>query len=206
MNITVVKSIKSFIISYLILKILSGDYPIGHKIPSENILAQRFKCSRLTARSAILVLEYIGALDSMRGAGHFVSEHAIRLLMIPLWMEKQSVHFTNRITNTGKKLISCETRYFDENNKEIGIVNWEIQKTLYLNIHKQYEISKDICDALIKSGTLGILAREYVYFDETINKPFLCREHYTHDNKFLYGVNSYFKDFKSITLKQYKKN
>ena len=140
MNITVVKSIKSFIISYLILKILSGDYPIGHKIPSENILAQRFKCSRLTARSAILVLEYIGALDSMRGAGHFVSEHAIRLLMIPLWMEKQSVHFTNRITNTGKKLISCETRYFDENNKEIGIVNWEIQKTLNLNINKQYEI------------------------------------------------------------------
>lgn len=200
------KSIKLFIINYLILKILCGDYQVGNKIPSENILAHKFNCSRLTARSAILVLEYIGVLGSMRGAGHFVNDNAIKILMIPLWLQKKSAHFVNKIISTGEKTISCLTKYFDEKNNEIGIVGWEFQKALYVAIYKQYEISKDICDALIKSGIIGILAKEYVYFDEKINKPFLCREYCSFDNRVLYKINVYYKDFKSITLKQYKKN
>lgn len=201
-----VDSIKSFIINYLVLKILNEEYQLGQKIPSENYLSQKFNCSRLTARSAILALEYIGVLESIRGSGHFVSDSAIKTLLIPLWIEKQSSHYVNKVTNTFKTTITCETKYYNDQCEEIGVVNWEIQKGLFLNIHKSYEISKNVCGALIKTGILGILSKEYIEFDEKLNKPFLCREHYTYDNKFLYGIKAYFKDFKSITLKQYKKN
>lgn len=54
-------------------KILSGDYNIGEKIPTEAILQERFTVSRHTVRKAILDLTNEGFLRSEKGSGTYVS-------------------------------------------------------------------------------------------------------------------------------------
>ncbi len=54
-------------------KIEHGVYQPGTSIPSENELAEEFRLSRATVRSAIFALEFEGLLQSHRGKGVFVS-------------------------------------------------------------------------------------------------------------------------------------
>ncbi|RLB00563.1 MAG: FadR family transcriptional regulator, partial [Deltaproteobacteria bacterium] len=56
--------------------ILSGDYRVGDKLPSEMELAERFGVSRLVIREAIRYLELSGLIEVRQGAtgGAFVRE------------------------------------------------------------------------------------------------------------------------------------
>lgn len=74
------KSSKKYISEYIILKILKDQYTEGEVIPSENKLAIKFKCSRLTSRSSLITLVNFGILNSFKGRGYEVSEHAMSLL------------------------------------------------------------------------------------------------------------------------------
>ncbi|HVN97266.1 MAG TPA: GntR family transcriptional regulator [Syntrophorhabdaceae bacterium] len=53
--------------------IISGEFQPGERIPSENVLAERFKVSRPTLRQAISQLVQEGLLQSKRGYGNIVS-------------------------------------------------------------------------------------------------------------------------------------
>lgn len=54
--------------------IRSGTYPVGHRFPSEPVLASSFGVSRLTLRQALTVLEHRGLIDRIVGrrGGTFV--------------------------------------------------------------------------------------------------------------------------------------
>lgn len=54
-------------------QILSGEFSIGTKLPSENELGKKFSISRQTVRQATSVLESEGLLERRRGSGTYVS-------------------------------------------------------------------------------------------------------------------------------------
>ncbi|MDM5337398.1 GntR family transcriptional regulator [Fictibacillus enclensis] len=54
-------------------KILSGDYKVGERIPTEFTLQEEYKVSRHTVRKAILDLSNEGFLRSEKGSGTYVS-------------------------------------------------------------------------------------------------------------------------------------
>ncbi|MCY8234793.1 GntR family transcriptional regulator [Priestia endophytica] len=54
-------------------KILSGDYNVGEKIPTESSIQEKYKVSRHTVRKAISELSTEGFLRSEKGSGTYVS-------------------------------------------------------------------------------------------------------------------------------------
>ena len=65
---------KLYIQEYIMLKITSGLWPAGSKVSSENQLAIKMNCSRLTVRTAMQELVYKGILTSVHGKGYIVSD------------------------------------------------------------------------------------------------------------------------------------
>lgn len=60
--------------NYILEKIQDGEYPVGHKIPSEQELSQMFSVSRVTANRAISDLSITGVVTRVKGKGTFVCE------------------------------------------------------------------------------------------------------------------------------------
>ena len=57
--------------------ILSGQIQAGEKLPSENVLSERYQVSRHTVRKALAILENAGYVYALHGKGTFCSELAI---------------------------------------------------------------------------------------------------------------------------------
>src|SRR5215472_134180 len=73
--------------------ITSGEYPPGSVLPSEPVLAERFRVSRPTVNRAISILRTEGAVRVERGRGTIVRE-------IPV-IQRQA---TSRYTQTAREL------------------------------------------------------------------------------------------------------
>jgi GntR family histidine utilization transcriptional repressor len=54
-------------------RILSGEWPPGHKIPFEHELMETYQCSRMTVNKVISGLAEAGLVDRRRRAGSFVA-------------------------------------------------------------------------------------------------------------------------------------
>lgn len=73
---------KLYIQDYITFKITSGFWPAGSRIYSENQLAIKMQCSRLTVRTAMQELVYKGVLSVVHGKGYVVSNaHNIQKLV-----------------------------------------------------------------------------------------------------------------------------
>lgn len=107
------KSSKKFISEYICLKILNGEYKVGSLIHSENKLAIKFNCSRLTARSSLILLANAGVLISHKGKGYVVSENALEIIFY------------------AKKL------YDEGNNHKFGVADKKVSDSLGLNSEEQ---------------------------------------------------------------------
>jgi GntR family transcriptional repressor for pyruvate dehydrogenase complex len=55
--------------------LLSGEYEVGEKLPSEMILAERFGVSRSSIREAMKLLEAEGLVRVVHGVGTIVNDH-----------------------------------------------------------------------------------------------------------------------------------
>ncbi|WP_420837080.1 histidine utilization repressor [Aliidiomarina iranensis] len=58
---------------YIYQKIESGEWPEYHPVSSENVLAEKFSVSRMTARRALQELSEEGLVTRTRGSGTFVA-------------------------------------------------------------------------------------------------------------------------------------
>jgi DNA-binding FadR family transcriptional regulator len=67
------KSIAVRIAEQLVIRIRSGDFPVGTKLPSEMELARQFGVSRPSVREALGALQFVGYIDSTRGSGSQVT-------------------------------------------------------------------------------------------------------------------------------------
>lgn len=65
----------------------NGTYPVGEKLPSENVLADAFGVSRVPIREALGVLEASGIVTSRQGGGRRVIDHSILSKYEPIVME-----------------------------------------------------------------------------------------------------------------------
>ena len=70
---------------YIETKILSGDWPPGHRVPFEHELMERYHCSRMTVNKVLSALAVAGLLERRRRAGSFVSKPRVQsaVLQIP---------------------------------------------------------------------------------------------------------------------------
>lgn len=73
------------ILTDLETKILSGEWPPGHRIPFEHELTAHYGCARMTVNKAISALAAAGLIVRRRRAGSFVAQPLIQsaVLQIP---------------------------------------------------------------------------------------------------------------------------
>lgn len=64
--------------------LICGDLKPGDKLPSENVLADKFSVSRTAVREAIKILTAIGAVEIKRGSGTFVVKNLPSYTLEPL--------------------------------------------------------------------------------------------------------------------------
>ncbi len=66
-------------------RILSGDWPPGHRVPFEHELMALYSCSRMTVNKVISALAAAGLVERRRRAGTFVSRPRVQsaVLQIP---------------------------------------------------------------------------------------------------------------------------
>ena len=67
-------SLHQRILSDIEERILSGEWPPGHRIPIEHDLTRRYQCSRMTVSKALTQLANAGLIERRRKAGSFVSQ------------------------------------------------------------------------------------------------------------------------------------
>ncbi len=68
-----VRPIHQRILSDIRGKIVSGEWPPGHRIPFEHELTQEYGCSRMTVNKALSQLARTGLIERRRKSGSFVS-------------------------------------------------------------------------------------------------------------------------------------
>ena len=66
-------------------RILSGDWPPGHKVPFEHELIDQYRCSRMTVNKALSALSGKGLIERRRRVGSFVARPRVHsaILTIP---------------------------------------------------------------------------------------------------------------------------
>ena len=195
-------STKSYIISYISLKILNNEYKIDEKVPSENIFANKFKCTRLTARSAILVLVHLGVLYPVKGSGHYVSKNSIKILMPPLYLNSICTRYTNKKIENNNDLTQFDSTYYI-NKSIIGKVSWNINKNITTNMLKKYSLDEDVSKLIINTGNIGVkVCESLVNID---NLTYIKHTHYDEYDNFLYEFYLWADDLESISTKEYIK-
>ena len=66
------QSLHQRILSDIEQRIVSGEWPLGHRIPSEHELTETYQCSRMTVNKVITQLARAGIVERRRKAGSFV--------------------------------------------------------------------------------------------------------------------------------------
>lgn len=59
-------------------RILSGDWPPGHRVPFEHELMESYDCSRMTVNKVLSALAVAGLVERRRRAGSFVSRPRVQ--------------------------------------------------------------------------------------------------------------------------------
>ncbi|MCP2257681.1 DNA-binding transcriptional regulator, FadR family [Streptoalloteichus tenebrarius] len=73
--------------------IVSGEWPMGSKIPTEDELVERLQVSRSTLRQAVQALVYVGLLETAQGRGTFVrGTHEVDAVLTRYLAEAELVH------------------------------------------------------------------------------------------------------------------
>lgn len=67
-------SLSQRILAAITEKIVSGDWPPGHRIPFEHELAVEYRCSRMTVNKAMTQLARSGLIERRRRSGSFVAQ------------------------------------------------------------------------------------------------------------------------------------
>lgn len=64
----------------IVKSILSGEYPVGSRLPAERKLAEQFDVSRPTIREAIIALELANCVEVKGGSGVYVTSNGANAL------------------------------------------------------------------------------------------------------------------------------
>lgn len=168
-------------------KILSGDYPLNTKLPSERELSEMYEVSRITVRAAVEELVRNGLVEKKHGKGAFVSSNTINQGLVGIYS------FTDEMQ---KKGLASNTKVL---RRIIEMPSPKIQKVLELSPDSQviylervrlnkdevpfiiegsyfpYEEYKFLLEDKAESSSLyGILENHGKYFDSAVEKYKIC--------------------------------
>jgi GntR family transcriptional regulator, histidine utilization repressor len=96
-------------------KILSGDWPPGHRVPFEHELMESYDCSRMTVNKVLSALATAGLLERRRRAGSFVARPRVQsaILQIPdlkAEVEKRGERYAYRLLAGEKRPASAHDK------------------------------------------------------------------------------------------------
>ncbi|WP_137919203.1 histidine utilization repressor [Hydrogenophaga sp. 2FB] len=77
-------SLHQRILSDIEQRILSGEWPPGHRIPSEHELTKRYQCSRMTVNKVLTQLARASMVERRRKAGSFVMHSRSRSAVLEI--------------------------------------------------------------------------------------------------------------------------
>lgn len=130
-------------------KILSGQYELGEKLPSENELVKKFGVSKITIRHALARLEAEGLITRKSGKGTFVGE--------TISVTKQFT-FTNQI----KDIVEDAQRY---ETKLVSLQTIRVNKSrIPKEIEMFFNISRD--DEIVRIQRMRLLKEVPIYYLE----------------------------------------
>ncbi len=130
----------------------SGEYKQTEKLPSENALAIKFSCSRLTARKALQVVKSDGFIVSRPGKGYFVSMGKTKLVHTPLngkHGEKEKFH----VVNIG--LIDSQKKIFQELGVDIKSIESDFEFTFLKTSYNTEEKPYTLLHSFVNTKLLG---------------------------------------------------
>ncbi|CAM9150945.1 GntR family transcriptional regulator [Mycoplasma marinum] len=156
-------TIKEYIQKYVLLKIVSKEWKEGEILPSENKIAEKFNCSRITARQALGAFVRAGILKPQKGRGYTIINSGMETLF-----ESNTTKF--HATNTDIVWIDDITRkdHFDDltnnfiNNQDF-IENFNLEDTS--TFFKKYYDDKGLVAGQVTylcNDILSIISKENV--------------------------------------------
>lgn len=89
-------------------RILSGEWPPGHRVPFEHELMESYSCSRMTVNKVLSGLAAAGLVERRRRAGSFVSRPKVHSAVLQIPDLKAEVE--NRGERYGYKLLDRQKR------------------------------------------------------------------------------------------------
>lgn len=97
------------------VKIVSGAWPPGHRVPFEHELMETYSCSRMTVNKVLSALADAGLVVRRRRAGSFVSRPRVQsaVLQIPdlkAEIEKRGERYGYRLLDLRKRTASAQDR------------------------------------------------------------------------------------------------
>jgi GntR family transcriptional regulator len=130
-------------------KILSGQYELGEKLPSENELAERFGVSKITIRHALARLEADRLITRKSGKGTFVAE--------AISVTKQ-IMFTNKVKDIVQDAERYETKLLGLQTIRVG------ESRIRKDISAFFNMTKD--DEIVRIQRLRLLRDVPIYYIE----------------------------------------
>ena len=107
------------IVGFMCARISSGDWPIGSRLPSQRVLAERFGVNRSTIIAAIEELSDYGIVEGRHGAGTRIASNTWSLMLpgAPDWADYVSSGFFKANNDTIQTINRLE---FDRSKTRLG--------------------------------------------------------------------------------------
>ncbi|WP_442582962.1 FadR/GntR family transcriptional regulator [Mesorhizobium sp. ASY16-5R] len=179
------------VVAALRAQVLSGEFPVGQKLPTETQMTEAFGVSRTVIREAIATLAADGLVEPRQGAGVFVLErptqafsslnleignkisHALNVLEVRLGIEIESAALAS-IRRNGAQLAEIQEAFF-EFDRLIGVgeatgksdfafhraIAAATNNPFYVDVLEALGTRAIPCDVTSPWGTDSVLTREY---------------------------------------------
>ncbi|MCI1823344.1 MAG: FadR family transcriptional regulator [Megasphaera sp.] len=146
--------------------IIDGDLKEGDKIPSERELAQIFNVSRVPVREAIKVLEFLGAVQNVKGAGVYVKKIDIHKIIGNIdFLLADPKHTLEELFEARELLETQATYYAALRRTDDDIIK---MKSFVIEMEKDIELELDVTkastdfhNAVINAGHNSVISVMY---------------------------------------------
>ena len=148
------QNITEQVIKYIENNIEEGNWKIGEKIPSENVLTKELGVSRSSVRQAIVYFSGIGVLESVHGKGTYLIDDVVDANSNRYKITAEDCQNVEKVLEF-RRILESEACYMAAKNSRIELVKY-LKK--YLDI---MENSKDDIDKFVTAD---------IYFHRAIAK------------------------------------
>ena len=178
-------------------KIISGEYEINSKLPSEPDLAKSLGVSRMTLRQALALLQDDGLVKNLRGKGNFITspkkspkKDFLELIGNPIYkchtekiedidlefrLELPSDYTKEVLEKDSTAVLACE-RYYKRGDKILAyaftFMDVEKAKKFNLDLHKEEELLKFLEEDSYNLSSTSLLEIKHSLAGNSLNPKY----------------------------------